>query len=139
MHCYLTLPGLSHRLAHGHDDAPTWAALVDRVGGRWEGDRVLVALDVPAEQAVGQALDWVGTEVDGLGIAAAVAETPATDGIPTGTLGARLRIAARYARPGELFVLPPCPLPEGVGRFELPRALAQAIGGEAFRAFDARG
>lgn len=116
----LALPGLAHRLDHGHDDVAAWSSL----GGRFEGDRAWV------DGGVEEALAWAARRVDGLGVAAAVGPVgPLWQGVPVGALGRRLREAVRYAREGEVFLLPGVEgLPEGVGRFDAPELIVKQLG-----------
>ena len=124
---YLALPGLAHRLGHGHDGRAELAALRGLLGEHaWEGDRVVIA----SGEGVDRALALVGQRVEGLGIAAAVCAPEAWhDGHPLGLEGHRGRVAVGLAREGEvLLTAAVSEVPTGVGLFEAPVALCARVG-----------
>lgn len=125
---YLTVPGLAHRLSHGDDGCSVAEALVAAFpDGRWEGDRLRLAI---GPRAIERALEAVAGTADGLRLAGALCVPEGWhDGIPMGLEAHRGRRAAGLAREGELLLTPAVgDVPDGVGRFEAPAALCEAIG-----------
>lgn len=125
---FLVMPGLPHRLQHGHDGvAEVQALLAAFPSGRWEGDRLALAL---GEGAVDHALAAIAREVAGLRLAGALCMPEAwIEGVPSGLEAHRGRQAVALAREGELLLTPRVgDVPEGVGRFEAPAALSQRVG-----------
>lgn len=124
---FLALPGLVHRLGHGHDGQTEVAALRALLGEHaWEGDRVVIA----SGEGVSDALALVGHRVEGLGIAAAVCAPEAWhEGHPLGLEGHRGRVAVALAREGEVLLTPAVSeVPSGVGLYQAPAALCERVG-----------
>ncbi len=119
----VTLPGLPHRLEHGDDGVAPLRALRD-LGGVLEGERLV------GRGTVDEALAHAARQVDGLGAAVAIGPVEAwLDGTPTGQGAHRLRRAVQFARVGEVMALPGTgDVPDGVGRFDAPAAIAEAVG-----------
>jgi hypothetical protein len=117
------LPGLPHRLEHGEDGVAILRALRE-LGGVLEGERLVGA------GTLNDALAHAAQTVAGLRVGVAIGPVEGwLDGMPTGIGAHRLRTAVQYARVGEVFALPGIgDVPEGVGRFHAPKAIAEAVG-----------
>jgi len=117
------LPGLPHRLEHGDDGVAPLRALL-ALGGVLEGERLV------GRGTVEEALAHAARHVEGLGVAVAIGPAEAwLDGMPAGLGGHRLRRAVQVARVGEVMALPGTgDVPAGVGRFDAPAALTEAVG-----------
>lgn len=127
----LRLPGLEHRLAHdGCDAAGAVEVLASATGGRLRGHQVWLS-----DATLSDALAWCGREIEGLGVAAAVGHGEvrrAADGTALGLEALRVGRALELARQGECLLTPAAlqalELPDGVGVFRAPDAVADALG-----------
>ena len=117
------LPGLLHRLEHGQDGIDELRALLG-LGGVLEGERLV------GRGGADEALALATQRVGGLGLSVALGPVQGwIEDTPTGLGAHRIREALRYAREGEVFALPGLgEVPDGVGRFDAPKAIADAVG-----------
>ena len=118
-----TLPGLPHRMAHGDSGAESLRALAS-LGGALEGERLV------GRGTLEDALALAGQQADGLSLGVVVGPVSDWwDAVPTGIGAHRLRLASQLARTGEVLALPGIgAVPDGVGRFDAPSAIAEAVG-----------
>jgi hypothetical protein len=122
---FVVVPGLVHRMGHGSDGTKAWSTLRRRLPDAvWEGDRLV------CPGGVLEALDWLKEPVDGMQLAAAVcAPSVWFEGQPAGLEAHLGRRAAALARVGEVLLTPGVDeVVDGVGLFDAPGALVEAVG-----------